>query len=162
MTDGRLLPFLALAGLLAAKTTTGSRGVVRRGREKTGPLYEVIGMTGDNDPLENGGGVIFKDLEGRTLWWTWSSVKAKRRRYDVYQVDLDPDNLVKQADFFNWNDLADAMGVSMNEAKAIARHPFAMERMRIPEAIGTIHGLERLDAYPQEYTYQELVDRFFR
>lgn len=162
MTDSRLFPLLALVGLLAAKTAAGSRGVVRRGREKTGPLYEVLGMTGDNDPLENGGGVVFKDFEGRTLWWTWSSVKAKRRRYDVYQVDLDPDNLVKQADFFTWNDLADAMGVSLKEAKAMARDPSPMIRVRIPEAIGTIHGLERLYEYPQEYTHQELVDRFFR
>jgi hypothetical protein len=35
MTDSRLLPFLALAGLLAAKTTTGSFGVVRRARDTT-------------------------------------------------------------------------------------------------------------------------------
>jgi hypothetical protein len=38
MNDGRLLPFLALAGLLAAKAATGSRGIVRRSRSLLAPF----------------------------------------------------------------------------------------------------------------------------
>lgn len=49
MTDGRLLPFLALVGLLAAKTTAGSRGVVRSGRHPSVMSFFKLSIYPDPD-----------------------------------------------------------------------------------------------------------------
>jgi hypothetical protein len=158
-----------------ASFAPGSFGVVRRGRPaaEPGPLYAVLGKTGDENPLDGPGGVVFIDFDGRTLWWTWLDHDVLGLQadpgiaYRVYQVDLsDGDLLAGPLAWANTPGKLQSIAHSANhtvaELVALARDPDPMGRARFAEILGSVYGLESLDDAPQDYERQELVDRFFR
>jgi len=134
--------------------------------------HKIHGTVGDADPIEWGGGVVFRVTEGRdyagrkmkpyyvveyTDGLDWEG--ADPERMEVYRVPVEPD-------FFGWNDwvdvddVADSIGIDAAALARLGRSRTVMDRVEALIAVAGYYGWHELDSYPLTLSSDEIEERW--
>lgn len=144
----------ALAGTGLAIAIASS--VERSPRSNPTGNVKVIGGTGDVDPLEHGGGVVYKDDYG--LHWEWWD-EPEGDDYVVYRADV-PDDVTAYFDWADWNKIGDYVDESAAELVREGKSSNVMHRVYVMRDLAAYWGAHELDGDPLELTRSEMEHRW--
>jgi hypothetical protein len=118
---------------------------------------KLIGVTGDDDPLLYGGGVIFR--KGELDYWQFWDDRRTDKNYEVWTAKI-PSRILKEYRA-NRYELAEAMGVAPEEVRSLASARDAGDRQRVLKAIIEMRGRTAVcPDGPEDLTTWELCQRW--
>lgn len=86
----------------------------------------IYRVTGDEDPISYGGGVVYETPRGDFFWEFWSAPDEHDMTY-VYRVGI-PKDVLSVYDFMTRSEMSHAMGVSRTEIRRMSRSVSLEER----------------------------------
>jgi len=123
--------------------------------------WEQIDTIGDVDPVEYGGGVVFKNEYGPVVEYThgldWDG--ADPNAMEVYRVPV-PADVFGDHSWANLKDLADFEGRTTKALRKLGKSRLVMGRVAALEAIASYYGWHELDHYPLTLTADEINARW--
>ena len=159
-----------------AVSETGSRGIARSSKEQPRSRYKILARTGDANPFDHGGGIVFRDAaqfggpgaadDPSISWWSWEGQDETEdegaRTYKVWQVNV-PDDVLAEVwwvDDANLVGLASFVGSDVKTLRRMSKSNDVRGRVRLLETIGDYYGMANFDDQPVNYTQDELVEMF--
>lgn len=117
----------------------------------------VIGLTGDDDPWNHGGGVIFTNEHG--AWWQfWDPPSGPN--YIVYTAAVHA-NVLREAEYTDLNELEQLTGVAPDDLKRMSRSTLDTERASLVEILRETYGASAVaPGDPERLTAWELTQRW--
>jgi hypothetical protein len=117
----------------------------------------VIGMTGDDDPVEHGGGVIFTNEDG--AWWQFWGAR-EGAHLTVYTAQIH-DNVLREASYTSAEELELLSGIAPDELKRMSRSILDTERAALIELLRREYGASAVaPGDPERLTKWELLQRW--
>lgn len=125
----------------------------------------AVSNIGDVNPIEYGGGYVFKTEHGPVIEYTHGLEGAQNvdeddedaTELELYRVPVDKplDN-----SWVNWNSVARTIGSTAAELKRMARQNLTA-KAAVYEAVAAHYGWHELDHYPLTLTVGELKERWY-
>lgn len=137
---------------------------------------KVIGSIGDVNPIEHGGGYIFKaDNETPRLEYVYGIEELPRAweidlddpaqtdeiTVEVYRVDLggNGQDFLDWHDWIDWIEIATLTGIPVSEYKASALDDIDARAQALQDA-ASYHGWHNFDSHPLRLTLTALIARW--
>lgn len=161
---------LGIAGIyLASKVigASGSSGAQAAPALMPNPsIRRKVGNIGDVNPIEYGGGFVFKNEYGYFVEYTHGMEsdcpdveKLSRCELALYSVPV-PDDVFSDHDWVKVEEVARTIGADPEELRKAGSSNNVMERVRALEDIASHWGWNELDHYPQTVKASELKRRW--
>ena len=148
----------------AVREVGGLHRVYRSERFNPSPRHKkYIGHIGDMDPIEHWGGIIYDAGYGPhlTYFQSWFNESANRHQVTVYDFPIE-DDVVKDLDWVNWDDVANSIGMDVEKLKGYGRSDNIFARASTYEAVAGYYGFHELDSDPQEMTMGRANQKYGR
>lgn len=116
---------------------------------------KVLGLTGAENSLADGGGVFFR-LDGELYWQWWYAPHHKR--YRVFTAKIPPD--VFRAFPVDVDALSGQSEYTEDELFVFSVSEDSHDRVRVMEVISDVYGGRELDDEPEQLTEDDLDDRW--
>jgi hypothetical protein len=119
-----------------------------------------IGTFGDVNPVDYGGGIIYRNEYGTRVEYTYGLDQSDSPdRMSVYSVFV-PDDVFADNSWVKVDQIAATIGADPAELLAAGRSKKLMDRVYALEAIASTWGWQSLDDDPQIMTEKELRRRW--
>jgi len=117
----------------------------------------VLELTGDDDALTYGGGVVFR-REGDTYWQFWDRPTTKI--YVVWTAQI-PVNVLRAYKSVQREDIVLQTGLPLDDLRSMSTSNRFQDRLKLLEAIVELEGRSRIcPNEPEELTKAEMVRRW--
>jgi hypothetical protein len=98
----------------------------------------IYRFTGDADPIEYGGGVVYETPRGEFFWEFWSMPDEHDMTY-VYRIGIAKD-VLKLYDFIDPSELEGLLEVNAVQLKKLSRSTRAMDRLEVLMCALDVYG----------------------
>lgn len=119
----------------------------------------VVGSIGDVNPIEYGGGFVFKGEHGYYVEYTPGEDGSEGTKLEVYGAFV-PADVLTEYDWVDWKAVASSSGETLKELRAAATGKKALGRVYAMEMIAGHYGWNTLDDSPLTMTPRELGVRW--
>jgi hypothetical protein len=128
-----------------------------------------LGIIGDADPIEHGGGIVGTNKYGPFVTYfeptdLGDSVRgslALEGLVRVYTVPIEPD-VTSDLDWVDWKDVSDFTGMSVKDIKQAGKDPDPVVRSGVYESVAAYYGWQNLDDDRAGMTIQAAKKKFGR
>lgn len=124
-------------------------------------MRRLVGVTGDVNPIDYGGGVVFSDDYG-IHWWFWEPSDDEefgRGKYTIWRVTV-PEDVFAAQKWANPFEIAKTHGMHPFTLQALGQSRDPMERVAALGMIAGHYGADNLDSYPLVENRSWLHERF--
>ena len=98
----------------------------------------IYRFTGDDDPIEYGGGVVYETPRGEFFWEFWSPPNTNDMTY-VYRVGIAKD-VLKLYDFIQPKDMMSRLGVNLVQLRKMSRSMKVEDRLDLITCAMDVYG----------------------
>jgi hypothetical protein len=119
--------------------------------------YEVIGLTGDDDPFRHGGGVIYASDRGH-FWQFWASPSGKT--FTVYTARVEDHVFRGASTYADPPEVAKISGEDVADLKKMSRSLHVKERAQLVQILMDVYGPTAIAFVTEALTQYELVQRW--
>lgn len=123
---------------------------------------EILGILGDVNAAEYGGGVVFVYNDGQN-----QSIEVEYCLGDESSPTREVNRFVVEPDVFadlrwvNWGAIRNDWPMNWEPLEVMGKSPNPVDRARVYVAVADYHGWANLDGYPMHYSYAGLCRRWY-
>ncbi len=117
-----------------------------------------LGTIGDINPIEYGGGIVYKEYDSLCLEFT-HGIEEDEKTATVYRIPIEED-IFDDLCWVDLEDVASCCGYEVEEIEAFGRDKDPVVRAQVLADIGGYYGFHELDYYPLVLSVDDLETRW--